>query len=121
VELNRLHRQKREFFAKATKAKTKASELLIKINRYNKQRRLTLKRIKELGRRENQNILKLEIDKMMTEGMKISERDKQFFVLKVLNSLSPRSSSFTALAKKEGSTNPFLRLLNSPNKNAEML
>jgi hypothetical protein len=53
VELNWFYRQKREFFAKATKIKTKISKLLIKINRYSKQRRLALKRIKKLSRREN--------------------------------------------------------------------
>jgi hypothetical protein len=48
---------------------------LAKANRYSKQRRLTLKRIKELSRREDQNILELKIDEMMTEGVKISEKN----------------------------------------------
>jgi hypothetical protein len=59
---------------KATEAKTKALELLIKANRYNKQRRLALKRIKELSRRENQNILELEIDKMMIDDGGVAHR-----------------------------------------------
>jgi hypothetical protein len=49
---------------------------LAKANRYNKQRRLALKRIKELSRRENQNILELEIDKIITESVKISEGNR---------------------------------------------
>jgi hypothetical protein len=53
VELDRFYRQKREFFAKATEAKTKVSKLLVKVNRYSKQRRLALKRIKEFSRRED--------------------------------------------------------------------
>jgi hypothetical protein len=53
VKLDRLYRQKREFFAKATKAKTKVLKLLAKVNRYNKQRRLAFKRIKKLGRRKD--------------------------------------------------------------------
>jgi hypothetical protein len=121
VELDRLYRQKREFFAKATETKTKISELLVKTNRYNKQRRLTFKRIKEFSRREDQNILKLEINEMITENVKILERNKQLFILKVLNSFSPRSSFFTISVKRKGFTNPFFRLLDSPNKNVKIL
>jgi hypothetical protein len=94
--------------------------LLIKTNRYSKQRRLAFKRIKELGRRENQNILKLEIDKIMTENVNISERDRQLFTLKALNFFSPRSSFFIISVKGERFTNPFFRLLDSFDKSAEI-
>jgi hypothetical protein len=74
-----------------------------------------------LGARELQNIEKLEIDKMMTEGMEIFEGNRQFPVPGALNSLSPRFFSFTVPVGREGSTDPFLGLLNSPGKNAEVL
>jgi hypothetical protein len=57
---------------------------------------------------------------MIIKNVKISEKNRQFPVLKVLNSFSPRSFSFTILAKKEGSTNPFFRLLDSFDKNARI-
>jgi hypothetical protein len=94
---------------------------LIKVNRYSKQRRLTLKRIKELNRREDQNILKLEIDKIMTEGVKISEKNGQFSVPGALNSFSLRSSFFITFVKEEGFTDLFFRFLDSPNRNTGML
>jgi hypothetical protein len=62
-------------FNKASAAKAIAAQALAKVNRYTKQRRLALKRIKELGRREDQNILELEIDEMIIEGVEISEGD----------------------------------------------
>jgi hypothetical protein len=71
-----------------------------------------MKKLRDLGSRENRNILELEIDKILS--------DKQLLVLKTLNSLSPRSSSFTVLIGGEKFTNPFLRLLDFPDKNAEM-
>jgi hypothetical protein len=107
-------------FNKASAAKAVAAQALTKANRYIKQRRLALKRIKELGRREDQNILELKINKIMTEGIKILKRDKQFPILKALNSSSPRLSFFTVLIGGERSTNPFLELLNSPDRNTKM-
>jgi hypothetical protein len=56
---------------------------------------------------------------MIIEGIKISERDKQLFTLKVLNSPSPRFFFFITLAKK-GFTDPFFRLLDSPDRNVRM-
>jgi hypothetical protein len=44
----------------------------------------------------------------------------QFLTLKVLNSLSPQSFSFTISVGKEGFINPFLKLLNSPGRNAKI-
>jgi hypothetical protein len=40
--------------------------------------------------------------------------------MKVLNPFSSRSSFFTILTKGERFTNPFFRLLNSLNRNAEI-
>jgi hypothetical protein len=42
------------------------------------------------------------------------------FLPEALNSPLPRSASFTALVEKEGSTDPFFKLLDSPSKNTEM-
>jgi hypothetical protein len=42
------------------------------------------------------------------------------FLSGALNSPSPRSASFTIPVKGERSTDPFLRLLDSPNKNAKV-
>ena len=42
------------------------------------------------------------------------------FSIKILNSLSPRSTSFTIPAVRERFINPFFRLLDSPNRNVEM-
>jgi hypothetical protein len=93
---------------------------LAKVNRYNKQRRLAFKRIKEFGRRENQNILKLEINEIIIEGVKISEKDRQLLILKALNSFLPRFFFFIIFAKRERFTDPFFRLLDSFNKNTEV-
>jgi hypothetical protein len=71
-----------------------------------------MKKLRDLGNRENRNILELEIDKMLS--------DRQLSVPKVLNSLSPRPSSFTVPVGREGSTDPFFRLLDSPGKSAEV-
>jgi hypothetical protein len=42
------------------------------------------------------------------------------FLPEVLNSFSPRSASFTVLIERERFINPFLKLLDSPGKNAEI-
>jgi hypothetical protein len=52
-EIIRLDREQKELFDKALAAKAVAAQALTKANRYTKQRRLVLKRIKELGRRED--------------------------------------------------------------------
>jgi hypothetical protein len=83
-----------------------------KTSRLRKQYRTVMKKLRDLNSRENRNILEFEIDKILS--------DRQFPALKALNSLSPRSSSFTVPVGKEEFTNPFLRLLDSSDKNAEM-
>jgi hypothetical protein len=95
VEMERLQRQQKDFFAKATQAKTEAAAALARANRYSKQRRLALRRLKELGQREDQNILELEIDEMITEGLPDPLDGFEGVVSSgALNSPSPRSSSF---------------------------
>jgi len=56
----------------------------------------------------------------MTEGVKVLEKDRQFLVLKALNSFSSRPSSFTVPIRGEGSTNPFFKLLVSPGKSVKV-
>jgi hypothetical protein len=52
--------------------------------------------------------------------MEIFKKNGQFFILKALNSPSPRPSSFTIFVGGKEFTNPFLGLLNSPGKNIEI-
>ena len=59
-ELERLSKQERKLFREASEAKAKAIRL-------SQQRRLLIKRMKEIGQREDQNILELEIDEMMED------------------------------------------------------
>jgi hypothetical protein len=103
-EITRLNREQKELFDKASATKTVAAQALAKANRYIKQRRLALKRIKELGYRENQNILELEVDEILTDSAAVVKdlEINEFVVIviegvilsKALNSPSPRSSSF---------------------------
>jgi hypothetical protein len=111
AEIERLLRQKKKFFDKAIKAKAK-------ITRFAKQYKLIMQKLRELDRREKQNILKLKINEIMAN--RAVKENRQLLTLKVLNSPSPRSFSFTVPVIGKGSTNPFLRLLNSLNKNAEI-
>ena len=81
---------------------------------------MALKRIKELGRRENQNILELEIDEIMIKDIKIPERDGQFLTLRALNFFSFRSFFFIIFVKKEGFTDPFFGFLDFFSKSIEV-
>jgi hypothetical protein len=71
-----------------------------------------MKKLRDLGSREDRNIFKLEIDKILS--------DRRLPALKVLNFPSPRPFFFTVPVGKEGFTNPFLRLLDFPGKNTEV-
>jgi hypothetical protein len=73
-----------------------------------------LKKIKNLGNRKTRNILELKIDKIVADAA------EKVILLGALNSLSPRSSSFTNLVIGKKSTNPFLRFLDSFGKNVEI-
>jgi hypothetical protein len=74
-----------------------------------------------LGRREDQNILELEIDEIIDESgpRKISNLLLNF-LSGALNSFSSRSVSFIAPVKEKRFTDPFLKLLDSSNRNAKM-
>jgi hypothetical protein len=52
--------------------------------------------------------------------MEGTEKDKQFLILKVLNSFSPRPFFFTIPIGKKGSINSFFRLLDSSDRNAKI-
>jgi hypothetical protein len=121
-EITRLDREQKELFDKASAAKAVAAQALAKANRYTKQRRLALKRIKELGRREDQNILELEVDEMLTDGAAVVgglEMDESLLSEPLvplvdspsgaLNSPSPRPFSFLDPA-----------LLGSPDRTVEV-
>jgi hypothetical protein len=56
----------------------------------------------------------------MTEDVEIFEKDEQFSALKVLNSPSSQPFFFIVPVGKERFTNPFLGLLDSPDKNIKM-
>jgi hypothetical protein len=58
AEIERLLKQERKLFGEAKETQAKAI-------RFNKQRRAILKRLRDLSDRENQNILELELDKMV--------------------------------------------------------
>jgi hypothetical protein len=84
-----------------------------------------MRKLRELNRRKKQNIFKLEIDEIMADNVIKVDRFitvaiKGIILLKALNSLSPRSSSFIDPAVKEGSINPFLKLLDFPDRSAEV-
>jgi hypothetical protein len=51
-----------------------------------------MRKLRKLNRREKQNILELEINKIMADGA--VEKNGQLFILKAFNSPSPRSFSF---------------------------
>ena len=76
-----------------------------------------MKKLRDLGSRENRNILKLEIDDIMADS--VVEGNGQLPVLEILNSFSPRPFSFTVLIGK-GSTDLFFGLLNSSDRSVEM-
>jgi hypothetical protein len=71
--------------------------------------------VRDLSKRENQNILKLELNEMVE-----LKSDGQLPALKVLNFFSPRPSSFIFPFGKEEFINLFFRLLDFSGKNAEM-
>jgi hypothetical protein len=58
AEIERLHKEAKKLFERTKKARAKAVRLA-------KQRRTVLKRLRALSDRENQNILKLELDEIV--------------------------------------------------------
>jgi hypothetical protein len=104
AEIERLLKQERKLFGETKEAQAKTIRL-------SKQRRAILKRVRDLSKREDQNILKLELNKMVelesfsiegTEGV-ISEMgeissEAPVEPAEILNPSSPRSSSFLDFA-----------------------
>jgi hypothetical protein len=76
-----------------------------------------MKKFRDLGSREDRNILKLEIDKIMADS--VMKKNGQLPTLKTLNSFSPRLFSFI-IPVGERFTNPFFGLLNSFDRNAKV-
>jgi hypothetical protein len=89
-QLDKLSEQENKLLDQITESKAR-------IRRLRKQRRLLLKKIRNLGDRKAQNIFKLKINKILSEAL--------VKPAKILNSFSSRSFSFFNFA-----------LLNSPNK-----
>jgi hypothetical protein len=114
AKAERLLKEKERLAFKITSAYTK-------ITRLRKQHRAVMKKLRDLGSREDRNILELKMDKAIVSDLPeiLQEGNRQLPALKALNSPSPRPSSFT-VPFGEGSTNPFFKLLDSPGKNAEM-
>ena len=71
-----------------------------------------MKKLRDLGSREDRNILELEMDEMLLNG--------QLPVLGTLNSFSSRLSFFAISVGGEGFTNPFFRLLDFFDRNVKM-
>jgi hypothetical protein len=57
---------------------------------------------------------------MMIKGVEIFKGNRQLFTLKALNSPSSQPFFFIVPVGKERFTNPFLGLLDSPDKNIKM-
>jgi len=104
-------------FKKKERLASEIAAAYAKITRLRKQHRAVIKKLRDLGSREDRNILELKIDEFAAAAAK---EDGQFPIPGALNSPSPRPSSFTALVGGEGFIDLFLRLLDSPGKNAEI-
>jgi hypothetical protein len=93
-----------------------------KITRLRKQHRAVIKKLRDLGSREDRNIFEFKIDKIMISNLFeiLQEENGQFPILKTLNSFSPRLSSFTVPVEREGFTDLFFKLLNSPGRSARV-
>jgi tRNA(Ile)-lysidine synthase TilS/MesJ len=94
------------------KKKRLASEIAAayaKTTRLRKQHRAVMKKLRDLGNREDRNILELKINKIIISDLPEISQDR-VILLETLNSPSPRFSSFL---------NP--ALLDSPNRNVKVL
>jgi hypothetical protein len=111
-ELASLNAKAERLFKKKERLVSEITVTYTKISRLRKQYRTVMKKLRDLSNRENRNIFKFEIDKILS--------DRRLPALRILNSFSPRPFSFTVLVGKEGFINPFLRLLDFPGKNTEI-
>jgi hypothetical protein len=94
TEIERLHKQLKKFFNGAREALDRLKKARAKAVRLAKQRRIILKRLRDLSDRENQNILKLEINEMVELESFLAEDMGKVISSKALNSFSPRTFSF---------------------------
>jgi hypothetical protein len=76
--------------------------------------------VRELNKREDQNILKLKLNEIVKLKSFPVKDMGEIILSKALNSLSSRSAFFTVSITKKGFTNPFFKFLDSPNKSAKM-
>jgi hypothetical protein len=76
AKFDKLSKQKKELFDQITEYKTRARRL-------RKQRRLLLKKIRNLGDRKARNILKLKMNEIIVDMV------KKIILLEALNSFSP--------------------------------
>jgi hypothetical protein len=104
AKAERLFKEKERFISEI-------AVIYAKISRLRKQYRAVIKKLRDLGNRENRNILEFKINKILS--------NRQFLVLRALNFFSPRSFFFI-VPIGERFTDPFFRLLDFFNKNAEM-
>jgi hypothetical protein len=111
AKFDKLSKQEGELFNQITECKTRACRL-------RKQRRLLLKKIRDLGDREARNIFKIKMDEMVSDLPEILQ--ERVILSEALNSLSPLSASFTAPVKGEGSTDPFFGLLDFFSKSVKV-
>jgi hypothetical protein len=65
--IEKLARQENEILTQISLAHKKTRETEAKMTRFRKQRKQLLRRMKELGNRETQNIFELEVNEMLTE------------------------------------------------------
>jgi hypothetical protein len=77
--------------------------------------------VRELSERKDQNILKFKLDKIVELESFPVRNIGEIVLSEVLNFFSSRSVSFTIPVKREGSTNSFLRFLDSLNKSVKVL
>jgi hypothetical protein len=76
--------------------------------------------VRELNERENQNILKFKLDKMIELKFFPVRNIRKIVLSGALNSFSSRSVSFIFLVKRKGFINPFFKLLDFSDRNAKM-
>jgi len=99
-------------FKKKERLASEIAAIYAKISRFRKQYRAVMKKLRDLGSRENRNILKFEIDEMLSDGQLPAPEALNFFL--------SRPSSFTVSVRGKRFINPFLRLLNSFDRSAEV-
>jgi hypothetical protein len=76
--------------------------------------------VRELSEREDQNILKLKLDEMIELESFPVEDMGEIVLSRVLNFFSSRSAFFIIFIKREGLTDPFLRLLDFFDKSVKV-